>query len=365
MLKHLLSCSYFAVHLAEYKQKWGVFMKKAFVLGCTGFIILGLYYFSPCYQNAELPIVQLSYPEVTAIQDTVTLHGSIVDPLRKKVYPKSSSKVLKVYVTEGATVKEGELLLRLQAVDSFQAEQSTATAVWNEFQETLAAGDFDGAESMLSELVNRSSTITGYQKELEVYELYSPCDGIIMDVDADDGDIISHLLPCVEITDPNDLQIQVMAGEEIVSSLTPNMACSIEIPAFSMTDIPGEVRQILPYAKTNYSFTNVSAPETTVCIQPDSTAANTLRPGYRATARINVSLRNDAMLLPYEAIQQDADGNEYVLRVEGARLVKQIIVTGAELEDYQEVCEGLTPYALIVQNPQADWEGASIKIASP
>lgn len=339
-------------------------MKKIFVMAATVCVILGLYWASPYHKAQTKPLVQLIRPEVNTIQDTVTLHGNIVDPYRKKLYASGASKVLDICVSEGATVTEGQLLMRLQRFDDLQSEQVAAASALVELKDALESGAFTEAETMLQSMIDRTAASDHVSDIEKVYELYSPCDGMVMNISVQPGEEVSGLLPCMEVTNLEELQIRVTAGEGVVGLLETNMNCSISVPAFSMEGLQGKIHQIAPFAQETGILTGTTATETTVYIRPINTTSR-LRPGYRVSAKVTVSVRPDAILLPYEAVAQDEAGEEYVLKVKDGQVVKEMIVTGAELESTVEICEGVAPEDLIVMQPSPEWEGESITVALP
>lgn len=339
-------------------------MKKILLLAITGAVILGLYYASPYASKKQTPVVQVLQPEINTIQDLVTLHGSIVDPERKKLYAAGASSVQKILVSEGEQVKAGQLLIKLKKNIQTTAEQSAAVSALVQLKNTLEGGDVQDAEIMLEDMITGVAIPKDSENKNEEYALYSPCDGMVMKVTAQQGSDISGILPCIEITPLNRLQIQVTAGEEVIGMLQPQMSCNIDIPAFSLEQVPGVLTKIDPYAQETGVLTGNTATETCVYITPTASAEQ-LRPGYRASAKIVVSEREDVLLLPYECILQDDTGLEYVLTIENNRLVKSVVLTGSELENQVEICDGLDKTSWVLQNPQPEWEGEWIQIVLP
>ena len=339
-------------------------MKKGLLLCLTFGVILGMYLISPYSQKESVPTVQMIQPQMTAIQDTVTLYGNIVDPNRKKLYPNGNSRVLEVYVREGESVSQGQLLMQLEKSETALNHQVAAVSALIKLKDTLETGAFEEAESMLEDMLLTGNSTDYERTESKAYNLYSPCDGMVMSLSATKDEEISSLLPCIEITQPETLQIAVSAGEEVIGLLAQKMPCFIQVPAFELEEIPGEITRIEPFARQTGALTGNASTETTVYISPKSEQAK-LRPGYRVSAKISVSFREKALLLPYEAILQTDAGEEYVLKMKDGKLVKEFILTGSELSDSVEVCSGITKNEYIVLNPQTIWEGEGIRLAKP
>lgn len=338
-------------------------MKRIVLLAATGCLITALYLISPYHQDST-QTVQLVQPEVCDIRDTVTLHGSVTDPNRKKLYVNGSCRVLEVYVEEGESVVSGQPLILLEKTDEIEDEQAAAASVLGQLEMTLQAGDIEKAEAMLEEIVSRSALPESQEDSSNrVYQLCSPIDGMVMSVTVQAGQSVNGLLSCLEITSLEDLMIEVSAGETVVGQLKEAMQCDIAVPAFCVTALSGKITGIRPYAQETGILTGTTAAETMVYVSPTE-ACELLRPGYRATVKVALSLRKNAILVPYEAISQDEAGNEYVLKFENNKLVKSIVLTGSELENQVEICSGITENDLLVIQPHEELEGEAIKLAS-
>lgn len=71
------------------------------------------------------------------------------------------------------------------------------------------------------------------------------------------------------------------------------------------------------------------------------------------------SCRN-AVLVPFDAIAQDADNREYVMVLRGGRARKQTVVVRYELEDSADVTAGVAPDDLLILNPGALRDGERV-----
>ena len=183
-----------------------------------------------------------------------------------------------------------------------------------------------------------------------------------MNISANIGEIAASLLPCMELYSPESLQIEAIAGEDVIGLLEQDMACYVSVPAFGVNDLPGSLTAIAPYAKQTTRLTGQTTYDTAVQIKLQEPAP--LKPGYRAATKVVVSLRENVLLLPYEAVGQDDTGQEYVLKLQGLRIIKQAVETGSELESQVEIKQGLSRQDVVLLQPDLQWEGALIHLAS-
>jgi membrane fusion protein (multidrug efflux system) len=78
-----------------------------------------------------------------------------------------------------------------------------------------------------------------------------------------------------------------------------------------------------------------------------------LRPGLFARADLGVATREDVLMVPEEAILQRADGAVVYRRVDGDRVARVLVETGAHRDGLVEIVKGLGPGDLVVTRGQA------------
>ncbi|MBR5536311.1 MAG: efflux RND transporter periplasmic adaptor subunit [Clostridia bacterium] len=335
-------------------------MKKTVVVIALLGAVLGVSWGGYAYREQRTTErLQFLYPEISPIQDTVQLQGTVIATEKQRLYARGTSRVLELYVAEGDVVKAGQCLLKLERVESVAEEQAAAAVAFTRLQESVMAGDLNGATELLESMDIQTNGMIGDDK---TYCLYSEKDALVMSIDAAEGETLSALLPCITLYTPESLRVEAMAGETVVGMLAASMDCYISVPAFSIRELQGEIISVAPFATEKTSITGQSTCETAVLMRTSDPTV--LRPGYRAAAKVVVAARESALLLPYEAIAQDETGQEYVLKLQGLRVVRQNVQTGSELEEWVEVCEGLLAQDAVMLRPDLRWEGALVNFAS-
>ncbi len=334
-------------------------MKKSVAaLTVTGMILSVVWLFSSNSQGSRAETLRLLYPEISPIQDTVRLQGNVIAASKELIYAQGNSRVLELYISEGDQVSAGQCLMKLEQTAITSADQTAAAAMMYQLQDAMETGDLKGAAEILHTINIENSNIDNECKE---YYLYSESDGIVMKIAAQTGESVNSILPCITLYAPESLQIEAEAGEDVVGLLAADMECYISVPAFDLHDLKGSVTSVAPYASHTVGLTGQTSSVTSV--RMELSQPSTLRPGYRANAKVVVDSREGAILLPYEAIGQDGDGQEYVLKLQGLRLVKQPVATGSELEDRVEITQGLNASDVVLEKPDLRWEGALINLA--
>ena len=335
-------------------------MKKTIaLLTVTGALLCVLRIGSSGWQDRTPETLRFIYPEISPIQDTVLLHGTVAAASKDLIYAQGNSRVLECYISEGEQVTAGQCLMKLEQTETASDHQASAASVMYRLQDAVEMGDLQGTAEILQSINMENTSNINHCKE---YYLYSSADGIVMKIDAKEGECISSVLPCITLYAPESLQIEAEAGEDVIGLLASDMDCYVSVPAFDLQDLKGRVTSVAPYASRSVGLTGQSSSLTSVRIALSQTGP--LRPGYQANAKVVVSSRDQALLLPYETIGQDSSGQEYVLKLQGLRVVKQPVATGSELETCVEITEGLLAHDVVLQTPDLQWEGALIALAN-
>jgi HlyD family secretion protein len=81
-----------------------------------------------------------------------------------------------------------------------------------------------------------------------------------------------------------------------------------------------------------------------------------IKTGYVAEVQIDLSMKNDAVVVDFEAIIQDVDGKKYIYYVENDMARKRTISTGIETSFEVEITEGLIQGDRYVVNPPEDMQ---------
>ena len=76
-----------------------------------------------------------------------------------------------------------------------------------------------------------------------------------------------------------------------------------------------------------------------------------LRVGLNAKAAVRVSSTPDALVVPYECVLQDEEGNEYVYAYTAGRAVRRDIVSGEEWSTGFHVVSGLQAGDTVILDP--------------
>ena len=330
-------------------------MKKVILLLAAVACVFGMYWGSP-YHRTEQQAVELIRPQVSDIRDMVILQGSITDSAPIRLYADGTSVVKEILVKPGQTVRAGQMLMRLERTEENSAPQEATAAAMVQLQQALEDGDISAAEELVDSIVFAQNNPKYQNATTKAYQLYSPVDCTVMEINNGVGETVTGILPCLVLCDARNLHIEVQAEEDTVGMLQEEMVCEVTIPAFQTEIIEGRVEAIMPYARQTGSLLNSSgSAKTTLHISVSEPAG--LKPGYRAEVKVVTKYKSAALLVPYEAVRQDESGQEYVMLMEQNTVCRREIRTGSELDESVEVVEGIAAEDILLLSPDNVQEG--------
>ena len=319
-------------------------MKKT--LFCIFFTLTAI---AAMYSGGRLYVISSSYnaetvlPERKGLMDYVTVRGKITEKSRVNVIADTSFRVVECFVSAGDEVSCGDVLMTVEITD----ETVSASVVYDEVKRAV--------ESFLN---NGDGTDEASEAEAEmiyvydgVFELLSPCGGTVMNAASEKNAFVPRGKACAVISDLNDLEITATLEETYISSVEAGNECIIRVPALGDTEFSGKLETVMPYARTSFSVSGSSRVETELKISVTG-KKEILKPGYSAVVKVVTDRRENAVVVPFDAIGEDENCREYVLCLKDKKAVKTYIVTGKELLDKCEVISGLTGSESLILRPE-------------
>ncbi len=324
-------------------------IKKTLLILFTVSLIGIMYLNSPYKAQEERRNCTIRIVEAMEVTDYVTLQGNVVERRRKPLYPQSLSRVLLIHVEPGSQVVKGQVLMTLRT----EREVDSTTVFYSELKKQLASGNISSEKPNIPNLMGEDG--------LE-YDIISPIDGTVMELNCHVGEQLSSIFPCIVISDLNALGVSAQVREEYSNDLKPGMRCKITIDSVSDTPYKGQISSIAPYA----SSASVLAQDPTIRVDVEAVIEDPtadIRPGYTAELKISTGPPEMTIVLPYNCVAQDEVG-EYVLYLgEGDRLLHSYVQSGRELQDGIEILSGVEIGWHVIEKPEDYRAGEQVRPA--
>jgi|GEM_PF-1857960 len=334
------------------------------------------------------------------LSETYTTTGTVIAENDQTITVGFSSKVLEIYVEPGQEVKAGDPILLLDDTDlnydiknvayeieTLKASISSAsitgaTSLENALADAKAnldtaeknykdnlvlfeAGaitenDFESYKTSLKSAENKmkesqNSLDSYYAKneislsktKLELLELnlanleadldniliVAPFDGTIADLYYAVGENVTENSTLVRVTDLNHLQVKSTVSEYDISKFDKGMSATISTLSNKTAGYDATITEIGIIGSVSGS--EVSIPMT-FSLKSDQTIQN-LYPNFTATVDVLISESPKALVVPFEAVTEDANDQSYVLKQTTNGVVPVIVETGITNEIYVEV----------------------------
>lgn len=281
------------------------------------------------------------------------------------VMARQAGVIEELLVEEGDRVRAGQVLARLET-DKLRLEASRARADVQRLTE-----DFARLKSVFQRnLVSREAyDKTQYELEaaraeldlaelaLKEAEIRAPFDGVVTARFIKRGNLIQQNTEAFRVTQLERLRAYIYVPERDIHKLKPKHHVKLTVDAWPGKAFSGDVTLVNPVVDPTTGTVKV-----TVTMEPGQAE---LRPGMFARAEILYDRREQALLIPRDAvIVEDAAESVYVITQGKAR--RRPIRTGYGDSDHYEVVEGLQAGEDVVTTGQASLkDDARVEIVRP
>lgn len=261
----------------------------------------------------------------SSADNIVTASGKLQYNSEKSVMADNYCLIEKIYVSGGDSVKKGDKLMTVsELVDTEMIPYSNAEI------DTLisAVSKTDISEEIMNEIKKYCTERT----------ICAESDGVVSDISHSENEIITKNTVFMKISDSSALVIPVNINEAYIEKIKTGQKVNIKFTALENKKFTGTVSEISKEATQTSGLTGKET-SVEVKIQLNDTDEK-LRIGYSAECSVITSTDKNKLILPYEYMRSDEDG-EYVFIARGNQAVKKYIKTGTEYKKGIEVKSGL------------------------
>lgn len=343
--------------------------------------------------------VDIGFPQRGLIVEKIPANGKIRPVTEVKISPDVSGEIIELNVEEGDRVSAGELIIKIkqdvyislrdrasaslnstkaqyqqQSARFIQAEQNflrnkklyesraislqeyeTATAEYNMAKEELKAAEFNIQSAMAS--------LEEAEENLIKTTIYAPIDGIVSLLSVEKGERVvgtSQMAgtEMLRIADFDRMEVVVDVNENDILRVSLGDTAEIDVDAYPERLFKGTVTKIASSAKnlSSASVNEVTNFEVTIGILKESYTdllsgdSIPFRPGMSASAEIKTEKKENALIVPLQAVT--ADGCIFVFDEKSGTVHKVKVKTGIQNIDSIEILGGLdSDSVMIVTGP--------------
>ncbi|HSO07478.1 MAG TPA: efflux RND transporter periplasmic adaptor subunit [Pelomicrobium sp.] len=335
----------------------------------------------PVHVAAQAPVTVVA-AEPAPVLDHIELTGTVTSERSAALSPRVSGLVSAVKVDAGAAVKEGDVLLELDAalarlalaradaaLAEARAQQAEAARLREEARQQVERRlvpetRLHAAEAGLriaTAAVERLQAERRQQAEIVArHMLVAPFAGVVSRKLTELGEWVETGTPVLELVDTARLRLDVQAPQERYYQIAAGAPVEVRTGAFPGRVFAGTVAAKVPVK-------DPSARTFLVRVRVED-AGGRLTPGMSAEARFSLRGEGRALVLPRDAIVRHPDGSTSVWVVNGnspASVSARTVQLGRTLAAGVEIVSGIEAGARVVlRGNETLREGQSVRIVS-
>lgn len=350
-------------------------MKKLFALLMAVLIAVACYNM-PEMVSSAIPSAYYVTPDLKTYENVINCTGTVQSADVREIYLQSAVVPNKILAEVGDTVETGDLLV-LVDTDMTEKMNTQTPDILREISGDLTAGqassgidwaalassyglsatqgdgqiDYEKLQSVLENGGAAQETFSSSSGAIAGSEvpdkIISPVSGVVTEVNIKPDAPASTGKSVFTIVDMTRFKVLAAVGESDIAKINIGDSAKVRGVGFSGSVYDGVVTKIYPTARKSLNNSDTVVDVEIMIENPNQR----LKPGFSAKVEITGGNFYDLLTVPYEAIRQDENNDEYVYVYEDGKLKKQIVVTGQELINEVEILGGLDSGAVVVYNP--------------
>ncbi|TMN78449.1 MULTISPECIES: efflux RND transporter periplasmic adaptor subunit [unclassified Pseudoalteromonas] len=364
-------------------------MKKAIIITIAVVAFIGLIVSKQVTDDKKQALVNIAQVEQGSIADSIMASGNLVFNTQVQLRSEVTGRVDKVFVEEGQSVKQGDILMRLDTT-AFESEVNRnqavlrATEIEIKHSQTRLAnlerqlkrqkelydvglGNQESFENIKSardlakiDIESRKESYNQAQASLQIAQdrlsksvFRAPMSGLLASVNIKEGETViagtTNIIgsDLMLVADPSAILAELRVDETDIASIKLNQQADIYAAAYPNKPFSGKVINIGTSAKNQPGSQGLSF-RVKVLLDPTD---RQLYAGMSCRAEIATSIAENGLKLPIEAIQKE-EGKTFVWRLNSDNTVSKVIVSvGISSDIEQAITEGLSKGDNVVIGP--------------
>jgi len=297
------------------------------------------------WQRLQPPEVELAAPVRGPAVDAVYATGLVEPSLEIRIAPRAAGRIVELLADEGASVRAGQLLARLEDADlrasvaelESKVEYARAQFARSTELRRSALVSQDALDRSRTDLAAAQATLRRAREQAGYMRLTAPTAGRIIRRDGEIGEYVAVNQVLFYMAGPAPLRISADVDEEDVPRVARGQRVLIRVDAFPDKVFEGTVAEITPRGDPVARAYRVRIA---------LTGEPPLQIGMSAETNIVIEQREGALLLPAAAV---VDGHVWL--VEQGRARRRAVTVGVRGPEKVEIRAGLAEDARVIATP--------------
>lgn len=271
--------------------------------------------------------------------ETITATGTVLADEGVELQPEINGKIMSINFKEGSSVKQGDLLLKLNDsdlranLDRYQYSKKLAEVRFRRYSQLLSQKmvSQDDYDSVLSEMNVQQSFIDLYQAQIQKTEIRAPFDGVVGLRYVSVGSFVNANTRIATLQRLKDLKIDFAVPEKYAGRIKVGSQITFTV-AGGLQKYAGRIAALDPRIDSGTRTLLVRA----ICANTDGR----LLPGAFTNVSIPLDQINDAILVPAEAVVAGLDEKNVFIIKDGVA-ERRAVETGARTASQVHIISGL------------------------
>ena len=307
--------------------------------------------------------VKVKQIQAEAVNGEQGFSGTIEESSGAALSFAASGTISRIYVDEGQTVRQGQLIAELDPTTMENAYAIAKTGLehaqdtYNRMKELHDAGSLPEMQwiQIESQLKTATAQEAMARKSLADTKLYAPFSGYIAQKNAEMGQNAAAGLSVVKLVNIGSVKVKISVPEDDVQRIKKGSSMKIIVPALGNREFSGHVTE-----------RGVSADPRSRTYEVKATILNhdgQLLPGMICQAFTNYMQGTTGVFVPANLVQLDSNNKTFVWVVNGGKAVKREIIISDETAQGAQVGGGLAAGdQLIVAGQQKVSNGMKVEV---
>ena len=293
--------------------------------------------------------------------DTRSYIGIVEEELAISVGFTSSGTISNVCVSEGQTVKKGQLIAEIdktQAQNMLMAAKAQMEQANDAYKRLKQLHDNNSLPEMewvevQSKVQQAEASLEMAKKSLEDCSIYAPETGIIGKGVMNVGEVVLPALPVAKVLVINQVKIKVSIPEKEIAAITTSTSSSITLDALpNQTFQGGKIEKCIEANPMTHTYD--------IKVNVNNNGLQLL-PGMVAKVELTHATQADVLTVPVTSVRKDANGKNYVWLKKDGRAHKAVVTTGKATGNRMVVLNGLSSGdTVIIEGYQKLSEGMEV-----
>jgi multidrug efflux pump subunit AcrA (membrane-fusion protein) len=296
----------------------------------------------------KIPVVKVVTVLPANISESIKLSGTVDSKSRAWLVSPADGVVISINKQEGDTVNKGDVVLSVMAVD-YQNLLGLAKAEYE-----AAKKEFDNGNGDSQVLESARQRYESAKRLYKPFPVASPIDGTVIIRKVDIGENVSAKQNLMAIADIKNLVVKTAISERYYDKVFKGAKVKVKVEGRN-SFFDGIISLVSPGINTDSRTFDVE-----IQLPQDLD----LRPGMSAEIELPLVSKNNAVVLPQDALVVKPDGSKFVFIVEDSKAIMTKVETGIEANEKIEILKGVKfGQKVIIAGQENLKDGAKVKIS--